>query len=225
MANRIEISVLIAAYNQEKYIGRCLRSILNQSLDPLKYEVNLVNDGSTDRTLFAAELFCDPKESRINIINNNKNLGLPASINKAIIASKGKYVVRIDSDDWVSRDFLKLLYTYLENNNYMDAIACDYNLVDKNEKVIQRKNCFEDPIACGIMFKRNDLIQIGLYDENFHCHEDRDLRIRFEQKFNIGRLELPLYRYRKHDNNMTNNQKVLDEYNNKLISKYGSDFL
>ena len=225
MANRIEISVLIAAYNQEKYIGRCLRSILNQSLDPLKYEVNLVNDGSTDRTLFAAELFCDPKESRINIINNNKNLGLPASINKAIIASKGKYVVRIDSDDWVSRDFLKLLYTYLENNNYMDAIACDYNLVDKNEKVIQRKNCFEDPIACGIMFKRNDLIQIGLYDENFHCHEDRDLRIRFEQKFNIGRLELPLYRYRKHENNMTNNQKVLDEYNNKLISKYGSDFL
>tara|TARA_Y100000589_G_scaffold332324_1_gene391760 strand:+ start:19075 stop:19752 length:678 start_codon:yes stop_codon:yes gene_type:complete len=225
MANRIEISVLIAAYNQEKYIGRCLRSILNQSLDPLKYEVNLVNDGSTDRTLFAAELFCDPKESRINIINNNKNLGLPASINKAIIASKGKYVVRIDSDDWVSRDFLKLLYTYLENNNYMDAIACDYNLVDKNEKVIQRKNCFEDPIACGIMFKRNDLIQIGLYDENFHCHEDRDLRIRFEQKFNISRLELPLYRYRKHENNMTNNQKVLDEYNNKLISKYGSDFL
>ena len=68
MTNKIEISVLIAAYNQEKYIGRCLRSLFNQSIDFNKFEINLVDDGSTDRTLYGAELFCDPKESQINII-------------------------------------------------------------------------------------------------------------------------------------------------------------
>ena len=150
---------------------------------------------------------------------------MPASINKAINISKGKYVVRIDADDWVSRDFLKLLHAFLINNVYMDAVACDYNLVDNNEKVIERKNCFSDPIACGIMFKKKHLMEIGLYDENFHCHEERDLRIRFEKKFKIFRLELPLYRYRKHDKNMTNNKKFIEEYNNKLIDKYGNSFL
>ncbi len=225
MTNKIEISVLIAAYNQEKYIGRCLRSLFNQSIDFNKFEINLVDDGSTDRTLYGAELFCDPKESQINIIKNEKNLGLPASINKAINISKGKYVVRIDADDWVSRDFLKLLHAFHINNGYMDAVACDYNLVDNNEKVIERKNCFSDPIACGIMFKKKHLMEIGLYDENFHCHEERDLRIRFEKKFKIYRLELPLYRYRKHDKNMTNNKKFIEEYNNKLIDKYGNSFL
>ena len=220
MAKKIEISVLIASYNQEKYIGRCLRSLFNQSIDFDKYEITLVNDGSTDRTLFAAELFCNPKDSKLKIINNKKNLGLPASLNKAIKASNGKYIVRIDSDDWVSRDFLKLLYEFLENNIYMDAIACDYNLVNKFEKVIERKNCLLDPIACGIMFKKKDLIEIGLYDETFHYNEERELRIRFEKKFKIHRLELPLYRYRKHEKNMTNNKEVLDIYNNKLINKY-----
>ena len=222
MASKIEISVLIAAYNQEKYIGRCLRSLFNQSINFEKFEINLVNDGSTDRTLYGVELFCDPKESKINIINNKKNLGLPSSINKAINISKGKYLVRIDADDWVSRDFLKLLYAFQVNNDYMDAVACDYNLVDNNEKVIERKNCFSDPIACGIMFQKEHLMEIGLYDEEFHCHEERDLRIRFEKKFKIFRLELPLYRYRKHEKNMTNNKKVLEEYNNKLIDKYGT---
>ena len=221
MANKIEISVLISAYNQEKYIARCLRSLLNQSFDFEKFEIIIVNDGSSDRTLFVAELFKSPKSSLIKIINNKKTLGLPASLNKAIHLSKGKYIVRIDSDDWVSNDFLKLLYTYLDNNNYMDAIACDYNLVDKNEEVLERKNCFIDPIACGIMFKKKDLLEIGLYDETFHCNEEIDLRIRFEKKFKINRLELPLYRYRKHENNMTNNKKILDMYDKKLFKKHG----
>ena len=216
MANKIEISVLISAYNQEKYIARCLRSLLNQSFDFEKFEIIIVNDGSSDRTLFVAELFKSPKSSLIKIINNKKNLGLPASLNKAIHLSKGKYIVRIDSDDWVSNDFLKLLYTYLDNNNYMDAIACDYNLVDKNEEVLERKNCFIDPIACGIMFKKKDLLEIGLYDETFHCNEEIDLRIRFEKKFKINRLELPLYRYRKHENNMTNNLNEMEKYENLL---------
>ena len=221
MANEIEISVLISAFNQEKYLARCLRSLLNQSFNNKKFEIIIVNDGSSDRTLFVAELFKSPTNSLIRIINNKKNLGLPASLNKAIKLSKGKYIVRIDSDDWVSNDFLKLLYSFLDNNNYMDAIACDYNLVDKNEKFLERKNCYLDPIACGIMFKKKDLIKIGLYDETFKCDEEIDLRIRFEKKFKIHRLELPLYRYRRHENNMTNNKEILDKYDKKLLKKHG----
>ena len=222
MAYKVEISVLISAFNQEKYIARCLRSLINQTFNHEKFEIIIVNDGSSDRTLFIAELFKSPKNSFIKIINNKKNLGLPSSLNKAINLSKGKYIVRIDSDDWVSNDFLKLLYTYLDNNNYMDAIACDYNLVDKNEKVLERKNCFLEPIACGIMFKKKDLLEIGLYDETFHCNEEVDLRIRFEKKYKISRLELPLYRYRKHENNMTNNKDILEKYDKKLFKKHGS---
>ena len=54
-----EISVIVAAFNQEKFIGRCLRSLLKQTIDQSQYEVIVVNDGSTDRTEFALDLFSD----------------------------------------------------------------------------------------------------------------------------------------------------------------------
>ena len=99
------ISVIVAAYNQERYIGRCLRSLLHQTLDHSKYEIIVVDDGSTDKTPYALNLFCDPKNSVVKIITNEVNLGLPASLNLAIKASKSEYLVRVDSDDFVNENF------------------------------------------------------------------------------------------------------------------------
>ena len=105
----------------------------------------------------------------------------------------------------------------------MDAVACDYFLVDDNEEIIARKNCIEDPIACGILFRKDHLIQIGLYDESFLIHEERDLRVRFLEKYSIARLELPLYRYRRHKNNITNNKVISEKHLKRLKDKHGND--
>ena len=102
----------------------------------------------------------------------------------------------------------------------MDAVACDYFLVDEQEEIIERKNCMKNPIGCGIMFKSNHLFEIGLYDEEFKLYEERDLRHRFEKIYKIHRLELPLYRYRRHGNNITNDQEALDYHAQKLREKH-----
>ena len=66
------------------------------------------------------------------------------------------------------------------------------------------------------MFRIDQLIDIGLYDESFLLKEEEELRIRFLKYHNIERLRLPLYRYRKHNDNITNNIDKVKEYNNKL---------
>ena len=104
-------------------------------------------------------------------------------------------------------------------NSHVNAYACDYHLIDENEEIIETVNCMEKPIGCGIIFRRQDLIKIGMYDEQFLLNEDKDLRSRFENEFVINRVELPLYRYRKHENNMTNNKKVMNYYDKKLKEK------
>jgi len=71
------------------------------------------------------------------------------------------------------------------------------------------------------MFKTSHLIEIGLYDEDFLLHEERELRYRFEKKYQIHRLELPLYRYRRHENNITNDHGALEYHEQKLKSKHG----
>ncbi len=77
------ISVLVPVHNQEKYIGRCLRSLLAQNFPREAFEIIVIDDGSHDRTPYALELFQD----EITLVRNNTNLGLPASLNRGIRAS------------------------------------------------------------------------------------------------------------------------------------------
>ena len=211
------VSLVVAVRNQEKYIGRCIRSILNQTYAREEYEVIVVNDASTDNTRFALELF----ENEIRLINNEERKGLPGSLNVGIRSARGRFVVRIDGDDYVHTEYVNILSMHLSLNAWMDAVACDYNLVSNNDEVIDRKNCEEDPIGCGIMFRIDQLVELGLYDEQFLLHEDTDLRIRFLEKHQIHRVALPLYRYRKHEDNMTNDHGAMSGYKNQLEAKHG----
>ena len=210
------VSVIVPAYNQERYIGRCIRSLLAQNFPKNEYEIIVIDDGSNDKTGYALELF----KNEITILKNKKNKGLSYSLNKGIKKTKSKYIVRVDSDDYVNENFLKFLTFYLDQNNYMDSVACDYYKVDNEENIIERKNCLKDPIACGILFRYDHLIDIGLYDEKFLLYEEQDLRIRFLKKYNMSRVEIPLYRYRMHKSNNTKNQKKMSENLKKLKKKH-----
>tara|TARA_Y100000991_G_scaffold212022_1_gene195425 strand:+ start:2278 stop:2946 length:669 start_codon:yes stop_codon:yes gene_type:complete len=221
----IKVSVIIAAFNEEKYVGRCLRSIFGQTMSTNEYEIIVVNDGSSDKTSYALDLFKKPKDDNYKVITNKKNIGLPASINLGIDSARGEYIVRVDSDDYVNKNFLSVLSYYLDCYIDAKAVSCDYILVDKNENTLEIIKSKNYPIACGIMFRKKNLKEIGQYDESFKCHEDRELRIRFEKFFKIHNINLPLYRYRKHEKNMTNDKKLLDAYEELLIEKHGKNIL
>jgi hypothetical protein len=104
-------------------------------------------------------------------------------------------------------------------NPYMDAIACDYLTVDEHEEHIERVNCLERPIGCGIMFRKDRLIELGLYDESFLMAEDLELRLRFEKRWLMHRLELPLYRYRLHEQNMTGDVAAYEQHKSRALLK------
>jgi glycosyltransferase involved in cell wall biosynthesis len=211
-----QISVIIPARNAERFIGRAIRSVLTQTIPLTEYEVIAIDDHSNDRTAYALELF----KEEITIFRNEQQLGLPSSLNRAIKAARGKFVVRVDADDYVRSDYLYILQRFLEDNTYMDAIACDYYLMDDAENILARHNCMEHPIGCGIMFRMDHLIDIGLYDADFLMHEDRDLRARVLKKYNICRVELPLYRYRRHKDNMTLDRSTWESFEQRLKVKH-----
>lgn len=212
------ISVIIPVYNQEKFIGRCLRSIINQSIKAEFFEIIVVNDNSTDST---SELLSAFNNSQIRIFNNETNKGLPFSLNLGIRKSVGKFVVRLDSDDYVHTDYLKFLYRALEMNPEFDAVCCDYLLIDKKENVLKKVNSNEEPIGCGIMFRESQMIEIGLYNNDQLYNEEKEFRYRFEKKYNIERIPFPLYRYRRHESNMTNDSEKMKFYTKKLKDERG----
>lgn len=210
------VSVIVAAHNEERFIGRCLRSLVAQQFPRDKYDVIVVNDGSTDKTETILDTFVD----EVKVLRNQENLGLPASLNKAISSTRSKFVVRVDADDYVNAAFLEVLYLFLAENPQFDAAACDYLLVDDREEVIGRRDAMKEPIACGIMFRTEQLIDIGLYDETFLRHEDRDLRVRFLDRYSIHHVPLPLYRYRRHEENITNDVEAMAHHERRLRDKH-----
>ena len=212
----VQVSVIVPAYNAELYIGRCLRSLLKQTLDIDNYEIIVINDCSTDNT----KKVISPFIGDINYLENNKKLGLPKTLNTGIKNAKGQFIIRVDADDYVHWDFLKILSMHLQLNLSIDAIACDYLLVDNHQNIISYKNCLKEPIGCGIMFKLEHLIDVGLYNADFLAREDEELILRFKKKYSVSRVQLPLYRYRKHKHNLTNDKNTMKKYNDKLSEKH-----
>lgn len=210
------ISIIITTYNYGRFIERAIRSCLDQSIPKNKYEIIVVDDASTDNTQNIIKNY----EGEIKIISFQENKGLAAARNEGIRKARGQYVVFLDADDYIHHDLLKIQSLYLEENHKLDAVSIDYYLVDEKENHREWLNSEEHPIACGIMFRKDLLIEIGLYDEQFRAREEEDLRIRFLKKFNIERIQLPLYRYRKHDKNLTNNHQAMQIAANQLKNKH-----
>jgi glycosyltransferase involved in cell wall biosynthesis len=212
----MHVSVIIPVYNGKKFVQRAIRSAIDQNFPRKHFEIIVVDDGSTDNTIEVIQPFKDS----IRILRHEKNMGLAASRNTGIRAARGQYIVNLDADDYLHQDFLSIEVMFLSLNENFDAVSCDYFIVDEHGKHLDRKNATEYPIACGIMFRMEQLIDIGLYSEDFLVREEEDLRQRFLKKHRIHHIPLPLYRYRKHDDNITNNQELMKEYKKKFHEKH-----
>lgn len=211
-----EVSIIVASYNNGQFLDRCIRSLLSQVTE-FSYEVIVVDDASEDSSIEILEHF----GGMIRVLRNEVNRGLPGSLNRAIRESFGRYVVRVDSDDFVSRNFVQVLTLALTNNESLDAVACDYvEQTQTDDTTIQRLiSCEDKPIACGVMFRREQLFDVGLYDSEFLVNEDKELRLRFDRKYRVTRLPIPLYRYRQHSASMTRNHELRRIYDSKLEAK------
>lgn len=210
----MKVSVIVAVYNGEEFIGRCLRSLVRQSMSHHEYEIIAVDDGSTDRTAYALSQF----SGDVRVETHERNRGLPSAINSGLRVASGKYIVRVDADDFVNANFLTVLEIFLDSNMESQAVACDYLMVDDNEDVISREDASLRPIACGVMFRRSAMNDVGSMNEAYLMNEEREYRRRFEKLYSIDHLPIPLYRYRRHENNMTNDLERKNHYDDLLES-------
>ena len=141
-------SIIISAYNVEKYIDTAIASIKNQ--DFKNYEIIVVNDGSTDRTLKILKTYKD-----IKLINNNKNIGLGESRNKAVNVAKGEYILYLDADDTLySNDTLSNIDKTI-GNKQLDICYFGVQYVGGSNKCYipnEKNSTKEARIACDMHF-------------------------------------------------------------------------
>lgn len=135
MLNKNLISIIVPIYNTEKYLSKCIESILNQTL--VNLEIILVNDGSTDNS----GLICDEystKDRRIKVIHK-ENGGASSARNIGLDVARGDYIGFVDSDDWIENNMYEILYNNSINGDY-DISVCGVDngshTDNKNFKII-----------------------------------------------------------------------------------------
>jgi glycosyltransferase involved in cell wall biosynthesis len=111
MLDNIKVSVIMSVFNAAEYLREAIDSILIQTYT--EFEFIIVNDCSTDNSLYIINSYKDP---RIKSINNQKNIGLAASLNKAIRISKGEYIIRMDADDISLNNRIEVQVKFMDNN-------------------------------------------------------------------------------------------------------------
>lgn len=196
-----DISIIITNYNYGKYLSRAIRSCLNQV--NVSHEVIVVDDCSTDDSLNRLDVFKD----KIRILKTEKNSGVACAANLGIKNALGQFIIRVDADDYVSSEMCYFMKKYLESNHDAFCVSCDYELVDNYENLIERKYASKDNISCGIMYRKDLLIELGGYNSNFRHREEEELRKRLGEYYKIHHLNIPFYRYRMHKTNKTKSKE------------------
>lgn len=154
-----KISVIVPIYNVEKYLNRCIKSIVNQTYHDL--EIILVNDGSTDRCGEICDSWIE-KDERIKVIHK-KNGGLSDARNNGMRVSTGHYIAFVDSDDWIDVSMYEQLMKIMIQNK-CDIVSCGFRRVEKEELKNESKEVqfvqYNSESALEAMITENGMYQV-----------------------------------------------------------------
>ncbi len=204
------VTVYITNHNYGAFIEQAIESVLAQTLR--EFELIVIDDGSTDGSREIIERYRGhPKV--IPIYQQNK--GLNVTNNIALRTARGRYIMRLDADDWLDPHAIELMSALLEREPTVGMVFPDYYLVDASGRVMEqvRRHNFDEVTlkdqpahGAGTMVRRSCLLEMGGYDEAFRCQDGYDLWIRFIEHFEVRNISLPLFYYRQHGNSLTRDE-------------------
>jgi glycosyltransferase involved in cell wall biosynthesis len=214
------VSVVMPAYNAERYLEKSIESILNQSLRD--FEFIIIDDGSTDHTSKILDYYA-ARDSRIRVIHQ-KNSGVTDSLNTGISLASSKYIARMDADDISHPLRLYTEYEFLESNPDYVLVGTDFSIIDIHDNTLSKVRRANDdtglralmhlnsPFAHGSVMFRNDAFnKAGGYRRESGSAEDYDLWYRMQQIGSIYVIPKILFNWRLGDNNITtvHSEKVM----------------
>ncbi len=210
----IRTSIIVPAYNYERYVARTLESALAQ--DDSGIEIVVVDDGSEDGTAEAVRPFVERGVRYIQKANG----GLPAARNTGIAEARGKYLVFLDADDLLESHAVRTFREAMESRpEAFGIVACGYRTIDVDDRPIEDKSQGADGrlsevsladivvrtrFCTTVMAKADAIRAAGLFDEKLRASEDRDMWIRVAAAgYRIALLPDVLVLVRRHGTNMS----------------------
>jgi glycosyltransferase involved in cell wall biosynthesis len=217
------VTVYIVNHNYGQFIEQAIQSVLRQTMTD--YELIIIDDGSTDNSREIIKHYAE--HDRVTIIFQ-RNKGLNVTNNIALRQARGRYIVRLDADDYLDENALSVLSMSLEQNPDIGLVFPDYYLVDEEGNILEvvRRHNFEEVTlldqpahgACTL-FRRQCLLELSGYDESFRCQDGYELWTRFIKRYRVKNVNLPLFYYRQHPRSLTRDEENILETRERILEK------
>lgn len=219
----MKVSVIIPVYNAEKYIERCVASLLGQTYDDI--ELIFVDDASTDASLSLLEAAIAGHEGKCIVVRNSTNQGCAETRRVGMKLATGDYMIHVDSDDYVSPHFISKLAGAAAAED-ADVVVCDFNYDYRTHVEHRRMVSCDSPVACladilsGVMHGSlcNKLVRSSILRDNdiyptpgITLGEDKFILVRaLVHATRIARVDEPLYYYNKTNTMSVTSQRKAD---------------
>lgn len=221
------ISIIVPIYNVEKYLNKCIESIVNQTYENI--EIILIDDGSNDNS----GIICDEyakKDNRI-IVVHKENGGVSSARNKGLKIAKGEWISFVDADDWIEQTFCQTLLNKVIQEQ-ADIALCGYNRItdnriekinannqevflNSNEYLVKSLNPQTGFGFCHMKLIKKEVLKSISFNERIEVGEDALFNIQLSTYIKKAVfLKQPLYNYR------INNQSVVKRYDENYANKY-----
>lgn len=221
------ISIIVPIYNVEKYLNKCIESIVNQTYENI--EIILIDDGSNDNS----GIICDEyakKDNRI-IVVHKENGGVSSARNKGLKIAKGEWISFVDADDWIEQTFCQTLLNKVTQEQ-ADIALCGYNRItdnriekinannqevflNSNEYLVKSLNPQTGFGFCHMKLIKKEVLKSISFNERIEVGEDALFNIQLSTYIKKAVfLKQPLYNYR------INNQSVVKRYDENYANKY-----
>lgn len=217
------ISVIMPAFNAEKYISTAIESILQQTFED--FEFIIIDDASTDQTY---DIICNYHDKRIIRIRNQKNIGVAACINKGILNARSEFIARMDSDDISKPERFQKQLEFMNANSNLGISGTHMEIIDNKGKVIKEhhKKAGDETIKVSLFFGHTSFAHPSIimrkkimdmyhlrYDTAFQYAEDYDLYCRCSSFMVLDNYPECLVQYRIHPESVSQKfkqQQVID---------------
>lgn len=225
------VTIYVPSRNYGRFLRQCVESVFGQLYT--NWELFIIDEGSTDETREVGQEFARMRPKNVTFIRHPQPAGLQKLANMILQRAKGKYMMRLDADDWLDESALLVMVSKLESNSEVGMVYGNYFYVSSDGTVIgmERRNKFghEDKVghrpphgACT-MFRTRSLKAVGGYSEDVNAQDGWELWYKLNGRIGTSSLDIPLFYYRQHESALTRNHNRLLEARTQIFKKISAN--
>jgi len=229
------VTIYIPCHNYGNFLKQSVESVVNQLY--LNWELIIVDEASNDNTIEVAQKFCDFYPEKIKLIQNQTAVGLQKIANTILKLAKGKYMIRLDADDWLDESALLVMVAKLESQHDLGLVYGNYfytNLkgeilgLEKRYNIKNKRTFNYPPHGACTMFRVRSLKTVGGYSEDVTAQDGWDLWYKLYNRIGSASLDIPIFYYRQHTESLSRDKKRLIEarmrIQNRISSKLDGEY-